>query len=754
VKIDCIGGGPAGLYFAILMKKADPTHGVRVFERNRVDDTFGFGVVFSDETLGHLREADPETYDAIAADFSHWDDIDVHFKGQCLRSSGHGFSGLARKTLLQILRDRCQALGVALHFDTDVPDYTAHLTADLVVAADGINSGIRDDLADRFRPDLDWRPNRFVWLGTTRRFPAFTFYFRKNAHGLFRVHAYNYDAEHSTFIVECTEETWRRAGLDETTEEQNAAYVATLFAEELDGHPLLTNRSIWRQFATVHNASWSHTDDAGSVVLLGDSAHTAHFSIGSGTKLAMEDAIALRDALISEPSVAAALPHYEAARRPVVNSTQRAAQVSLEWFEATERYFERFEPMQFAYSLLTRSMRINHTNLRLRDPEFTERVDTWFAATAGVATTPPMFTPLRLRSLTLANRIAVSPMCMYSAEEGAANDWHLVHLGSRAVGGAGLVMAEMTNASAKGRISPGCTGMYRDEHVGPWKRVVDFAHQHSKAAMGFQLGHAGRKGSTRRMWDGADQPLESGNWPLLAPSALAWQPGNVVPTPMNRRDMDKVTAEHVSATERAEAAGFDLLELHMAHGYLLAEFLSPLTNKRTDEYGGSMAARLKYPLEVLDAVRGAWPSRKPLSVRISAVDWAEGGNTLEDGIAIAAALKAHGVDIIDVSTGQTVPWQRPEYGRLYQTPFSEVIRLEVDIPTMTVGSISSYGDANAIIASGRADVCALARAHLFDPYWTRHAAYEQGVNLEWPPQYIACSRFTPRFEWSVRGNQS
>jgi len=747
MNVVCIGGGPAGLYLAILLKQQDPAHRIAVYERNRVDDTFGFGVVFSNETLGNLASADPKTYAAIKNSFSYWDDIDVHYQEQLLRSSGHGFAGLSRKRLLEILVERCEELGVETHFSTNVSDLSPHLGADLVVACDGVNSGIRDAYKEHFQPTVIDSPNRFIWLGTTRRFPAFTFYFRENEHGLFRVHAYNYDSEHSTFIVECTEDTWLSAGLDHSTEDENVAYCAQLFAEELEGHPLLKNRSIWRQFPTVTNAHWAHEN----IVLLGDAVHTAHFSVGSGTKLAMEDAIALSDALKSHPAIPDALQAYEQERRPVVESTQRAAVVSLDWFENVERYFGRLEPLQFAYSLLTRSMRINHTNLALRDPAFVERVNRWYAGTGDA--TPPMFTPFTLRGLTLPNRVVLSPMCQYNADDGVPNDWHMVHLGSRAVGGAGLIMTEMTDISAEGRITPGCTGLYTDEQEAAWARVVRFVHENSAAAIGCQLAHAGRKGATKRMWEGIDQPLEEGGWPLIAASPIPYLPHSSVPREMDRNDMNTVLRDFVASTQRAARSGFDLLELHFAHGYLLASFLSPLTNQRSDEYGGSAENRLRFPLEVLQAVRDAWPEERPLSVRISATDWDARGFTGDDAVLLSRTLHEHGCDIVDVSTGQTLPTTRPEFGRLYQTPYSERIRLEAGVPTITVGNISSYGDVNSVIASGRADLCAIARGHLFHPYWTRHAAYEQGVQLDWPDPYKVLSRYETRCEWSVRGNQ-
>ena len=749
MKIVSVGGGPAGLYFAILMKKADPAHEITVLERNRADDTFGFGVVFSDATLDNFREADAETHAAITRAFTHWDDIDIHYQGQVLTSTGHGFSGMSRQTLLDILQRRASRLGVTLRFSTEVAEPSAWAGADLVVAADGVNSALRLRYAAHFQPSIDWRPNRFVWLGTTCPFRAFTFMFKEDEHGLWRVHAYRYDGRSSTFILETTEETWRRAGLDEASEDETAVFVERLFARELDGHPILKNRSLWRSFPTIRNARWHHDN----IVLVGDAAHTAHFSIGSGTKLAMEDAIALAKSLGEHRDVRGALAAYEAERRPQVETTQRAAQTSLVWFEQTERYHGRLEPTQFAFSLLTRSLRVSHENLRARDAKLVATVDRWFAerasqqsgrAVPAAPPPPPMFTPLRLRDLVLANRVVVSPMCQYSAEDGTPGDWHLVHLGSRAIGGAGLVMTEMTDVTREGRISPGCTGMYKPEHVAAWKRIVDFVHAGSGAAIGIQLAHAGRKASTRRLWEGVDEPLPEGNWPLIAASPLPYFPHSQVPREMNRADMDDVRAAFARAAGMATQAGFDLLELHFAHGYLLASFISPLTNTRTDEYGGSLVNRLRFPLEIFDAVRGVWPTGKPISVRLSATDWKKGGLDPAEAVQTARELKARGCDIIDVSAGNTVPDQEPEYGRLYQTPFSDRIRLEAEIPTMTVGAVASYSDVNSILAAGRADLCMLARAHLYDPYWTRHAAYEQGVELPWPDQYLPVKTFTPR----------
>jgi anthraniloyl-CoA monooxygenase len=749
LKIVSIGGGPAGLYFALLMKKADSRHDVTVVERNRADDTFGFGVVFSDATLAGFGDADPETQAAITRNFAHWTDIDVHYRGEVITSAGHGFSGLSRQVLLNILQNRARDLGVKLEYQKDVTDIEPYRSADLVVAADGVNSSIREKYAAHFQPEIDWRRNRFVWLGTTRPFPAFTFYFKESADGLFRVHAYQYDKTHSTFIVECTEETWKKSRLDQAGEDDTLAYMETLFREELDGHRLLKNRSLWRSFPTIRSRRWYHEN----IVLMGDAVHTAHFSIGSGTKLAMEDAIALAATLQKHKKVGDALAAYEGERRAAVDSVQRAAQVSLEWFEETERYFGRVDPIQFAYSMLTRSLRIQHANLKLRDPEFIARVDRWFAGRAANQTginvaaespPPPMFTPFRLRDLVIPNRVVVSPMCQYSAEDGMPNDWHLVHLGSRAVGGAGLILTEMTDVSREGRITPGCAGMYKPEHVAGWKRVVDFVHANSPAKIGMQLAHAGRKGSTRLAWDGIDEPLPDGNWPLLAASAIPYLPHSQVPKAMDRRDMDQVRNDFVRASRLADEAGFDMIELHFAHGYLLASFLSPLTNIRTDEYGGSLENRLRYPLEVFAAVRAAWPPAKPISVRLSATDWAPGGFTPEDAVRAARLLKQAGCDILDVSAGQTVPDAKPKYGRLFQTPFADRVRHEAGMPTMTVGNISSWADVNSILAAGRADLCVLARGHLFDPYWTRHAAYEQGYDLPWPSPYLSARSFTPR----------
>lgn len=749
MRIVSIGGGPAGLYFAILMKKADPAHEVLVLERNRFDDTFGFGVVFSEATQENLEQADPETFDAMARGSAHWDDIDIHYRGELLRSTGHGFSGLSRRSMLEILAERATDLGVRIELGSDVADLAPYLEADLVLGADGANSLVRERFVDTFRPTIDWRPNRFVWLGTTRPFPAFTFYFKADRHGLWRVHAYQYEKGHSTFIVEAREDTWRAARLDRAEEHETIAFCESLFAAELQGHKLQQNRSIWRRFGTVKNECWHHDN----VVLLGDSAHTAHFSVGSGTKMAMEDAIVLARALHHHREVPEALTAYEAERRPLVESLQRAAQVSLEYFENTERYME-LDPLQFAFNLLSRSLRITHANLQIRDPQFVTRVDRWFAGQAAQQSgspvpldpcPPPLFTPFRLRDLLLENRSVVSPMCQYSADDGTPNDWHLVHIGTRAIGGAGLVFTEMTDVSREGRISPGCTGMYKPEHVAAWKRIVDFVHEHSRAKVGLQLGHAGRKASTRLMWEGDNEPLPEGTWPIVAASPIPYLPHSQVPREMTRADMDEVRNAFSHAAAMAVQAGFDMLELHFAHGYLLAGFISPLTNRRGDAYGGTLPNRMRFPLEVFDAVRAAWPAAKPISVRISAVDWAPGGMDSAEAVHVAKLFKDHGCDILDVSAGQTVADQRPVYGRLFQTPFADRIRHEAGMPVMTVGNISSYTDVNTVLAAGRADLCVLARAHLWDPYWTRHAAKELGWQVDWPDQYESLDTYKPRF---------
>src|ERR671932_441197 len=729
-----VGGGPGGLYLSILLKKLDPSHEVTVYERNAPDDTFGFGVVFSDETLTSFEAADRQTYDEITRRFARWAEIDVHYRGEVLTSGGHGFSALARVDLLNVLQRRAAGLDVDLRFRTEVDGARLEDEFDLVVAADGVNSTLRRRHADAFRPSLDRRKAKYAWFGTDLVFDAFKFFIRETEHGVVQVHGYPYSDAMSTFIVETTPRAWRGLGLDRASEEESLAICEDLFADVLDGHRLIPNRSLWIDFVTVRNATWRHRN----VVLLGDAAHTAHFSIGSGTKLAMEDAIGLAWAFKEQgPDVPAALEAYEAERKPIVESTQRAAQGSLEWFEGIERYMGQ-EPRIFAFNLLTRSRRITYTELKLRDADFVADVDAAFDGR------PPMFTPFRLRGLELANRVVVSPMDMYSSVDGTPGDFHLVHLGARGLGGAGLVMTEMICVSPEGRITPGCGGLYRDEHTAAWKRIVDFVHAHGPAKIGCQRGHSGRKGSTKVMWEGEDVPLDDGNWPLLAPSPLPYKPGiNQVPRAMTRANMDAVRDDFVAAARRADEAGFDLLEIHMAHGYLLSSFLSPLTNVRTDEYGGALAKPAAHPPPVVAACRAVWPEHKPMSARISAHDWTAGGFTDDDAVAFARMLRAAGCDIVDVSSGQVWPDQQPAYGRSYQTPFADRIRHEAGIPAIAVGAISSHDDVNTIVLAGRADLCALARPHLWDPQWTLHAAADQEHDVDWPVQYRSGKRPPP-----------
>ena len=751
MKIVCIGGGPSGLYFALLMKLQDPAHEITVVERNRPYDTFGWGVVFSDQTLGNLQAADPVSATQILDAFNHWDDIEVNIRGRTLRSGGHGFCGIGRKRLLNILQSRCEALGVRLVFEADVQDDTAYPDADLVIASDGLNSRFRAKYAATYRPDIDTRLCRFVWLGTTKLFEAFTFAFEEAEHGWFQAHAYRFDDTTSTFIVETPEPVWRAAGLDTMDKEAAIAFCERLFAKHLDGHPLMSNASHlrgsaqWIRFPRVVCERWVHHNGRAPVVLMGDAAHTAHFSIGSGTKLALEDAIELARSIRTLPGdLAGALSHYEQTRGIEVLRIQNAARNSTEWFEHVDRYVH-LPPEQFAYSLLTRSQRISHENLRLRDRGYVERHEDWIAEHAGVprdpahGPIPPMFTPYRARGIMLKNRVVVSPMAQYSCVDGLPADYHLVHIGARAMGGAGLVFAEMTCPSPDARITPGCPGLWNTAQRDGWARIVEFVHGHSDAKIAIQLGHAGAKGSTRLAWDGIDRPLDAGNWTLISASPQQYLDGvSDWSRAMTRDDMDRVRDDFVRSARWAAEAGFDWLELHCAHGYLLSSFISPLTNRRTDEHGGALANRLRYPLEVFCAVRAAWPEHLPMSVRISAHDWVEGGITPNDAVEIARAFKGAGADLIDCSSGQVSKRERPVFGRMFQTPFADRVRNEAGIPTIAVGAISEADHVNSIIAAGRADLCAVARPHLANPAWTLMESARIGYpDVAWPKPYRA-----------------
>ena len=763
MKILCIGGGPAGLYFGLLMKRRNPDDEVVVVERNRPLDTFGWGVVFSDQTLGNLARADEPSARTILQSFNHWDDIDVHFRGRTVTSTGHGFCGIGRRRLLNILQERCSEVGVRLVFETDVTDDQAlarQYGADLVIASDGLNSRVRERYQSTYQPDVDTRRCRFVWLGTRKLFSAFTFAFEQTEHGWFQAHAYQYDGDTSTFIVETPEEVWQRAGLQDMSQEQAIAFCEKLFARYLDGHALMSNATHlrgsanWIKFPRVLCRNWVHWNSLDGrevpVVLMGDAAHTAHFSIGSGTKLALEDAIELSECFGGAPGqdLRQVLAVYQEKRSVEVLKIQSAARNSMEWFENVERY-THLQTEQFAYALLTRSQRISHENLRLRDKAYLERYEQWVGehafGQAGLAmpavsrTIPPMLTPFKVRGAVLKNRIVVSPMAQYSAADGVPGDYHLVHLGARAMGGAAMVVAEMTCVSADGRITPGCPGLYAPEHTVAWKRIVDYVHANSTALMAVQIGHAGAKGSTRLAWEGIDLPLESGNWPLLAASAQQYMEGvSQTAREATPADMARIKADFVASTVAARQAGFDWLELHCAHGYLLSSFISPLTNRRTDAYGGSLANRCRYPLEVFAAVRAVWPDDKPISVRISAHDWVEGGIMPADAVDIARLFKAAGADVIDVSSGQVSKREQPVFGRMFQTPFSDRIRNEVGIATIAVGAISEADHANSIIAAGRADLCAVARPHLANPAWTLLEAARIGfTDIEWPRQYRA-----------------
>jgi anthraniloyl-CoA monooxygenase len=739
MKIAIIGGGPAGLYFAILMKKQDPAHQITVYERNRPDDTFGFGVVFSDATLDTFERYDEPSYRRITQEFAYWDDIAIHFKGDVHRIGGNGFCGCSRRTLLLILQERARELGVALEFEVDIDDESRFADADLIVASDGINSRIREKYVEHFAPKVDLRPNKFAWMGSTKPLDAFTFVFQDTEWGPFIAHAYQYEKGRSTWVFETDPQTFERAGLGSMTEEESAALMERIFGDFLDGHGVITNRSLWRNFPMIRNTRWVKDN----IVLLGDAKSTAHFSIGSGTKLAMEDAIALYESFKKKRDVPAALSDFETGRREETEKTQHAADVSLVWFEHVARFWD-FDPVKFSFGLMTRAKAITYDNLRLRAPDFVAEVDQLFAREVREQgfdvdverPVAPMFQPFRLRDMVVANRAVMSPMCMYSAKEGMPTDFHLVHYGSRAIGGPGLMFTEMVVVSPEARITHGCAGIWTDEQEAAWARIVDFVHANSQTKICLQLGHAGRKGATKLMWEGIDRPLDEGGWEVCSASPLPYFPDSQVPRELDRAGMDKVRDDFVAAVVRAERAGFDMVELHCAHGYLLASFLSPLTNHRTDEYGGSIENRLRFPLEVFEAMRAAWPAHKPMSVRISATDWAEGGLTPEDSVEISRAFARAGVDLIDVSTGQTVHHARPIFGRMFQTPFSDQIRNEAHVATMCVGNITTADQINTILAAGRADLVALGRPHLVDPSFVMKASAWYGVKQYCPPQYL------------------
>ena len=759
MNIVCIGGGPAGLYFGLLMKLQQPGHNITVVERNKPYDTFGWGVVFSDATMLNMQRCDPVTAGQIELAFNHWDDIELHLKGQVIRSGGHGFVGIGRKKLLNILQARCEQLGVKLVFETEAESDLDFPDADLIVASDGINSRMRSRYASTFQPDIVQRPNRFIWLGTHKRYDAFTFLFEKTEHGWFQAHVYKFDDSTATFIVECPEPVWLAHGLDQADTALSIAFCEQLFAANLQGEKLLSNArhlrgSAWLNFQRITCQQWSLFNGRSHVVLMGDAVHTAHFAIGSGTKLALEDAVELARLFgengDSAEQIPAVLARYQALRNVDVLRLQNAAWNAMEWFEVCgQRYCDPLDAPQFMVSMLTRSQRISHENLRLRDATWLGGYERWFARRAGLviaddqAAPPPMFTPLVVRGLRLKNRVVVSPMAQYSALDGIPGDYHLVHLGARAMGGAALVMAEMTCPSPDARITPACPGLWTDAQQAAWRRIVAHVHQHSDAAIGLQLGHAGPKGSTNAPWQGsgADKALATGNWPLISASAQPYLADGALPRAMGSADRARVLADFVAATQRAAQAGFDWLELHCAHGYLLSCFISPLTNQRDDEFGGPLQNRLRYPLQVFTAMRAAWPAERPMSVRISAHDWVPGGTTPADAVLIARAFKQAGADLIDCSSGQVSAAQKPVYGRMYQTPFADRIRQEAGIATIAVGAISEADHVNSIIAAGRADLCAIGRPHLANPAWTLTEAARIGYTpMAWPRQYSAAQR--------------
>ncbi|WP_162128431.1 oxidoreductase [Flavobacterium phycosphaerae] len=737
MKIAVIGGGPGGLYFSILTKKAMPDCQIDIYERNKPDDSFGFGVVFSDETLGEFLKRDMQSYELIRSQFAYWDDIIVARDGQAVSIAGNGFCGCSRKTLLQLLQQRCREEGVNLHFEQNIDDLSPYKDADIILAADGIGSLIRTRYEKEFGTTIALKKNRFVWLGSTKPLDAFTYFFRTTPHGTIVAHTYQYEAGMSTWIFECSEDTWQKHGFEVTNEADTMAKIAEIFKEELDGHPLISNKSHWRQFPHVTNKNWYHDN----IVLLGDAKATAHYSIGSGTKLAMDCAIGLSDAVIAHPNdVQAAFAQYDKTRRNTVEMIQHAALVSLDWFENMDRN-NQHPFYQFAFGCMTRAKKVTYENLRLRDKSFTDKVLTEFNTLQKSATTeiPAAFTKFRLREMELENRIVMSPMGQYSAEHGNITPWHLVHYGSRATGGVGLIVTEMTAVAETGRITLGCAGIYTQEQVIKWKDITAFIHQNSRAKIGIQLGHSGRKGGVKKPWEGTNEPIDL-PWDLLSASPIAFNDKLPIPREMNTADMETIVSQFVQATKHADEAGFDLIELQAHHGFLLASFLSPLTNIRTDEFGGSIANRLKFPLTVFSAMRKVFPQHKPMSVRISASDWAENGISEEEVITIATAFKEAGADIINVSTGNTVEHQKPQVGRMWQTPFADAVRNTVHIPTITTGYIQDIDQINTIILNGRADLVALGRPLLADANFVRNAqAYEQVEAADIPKPYKAGS---------------
>lgn len=730
-KITVIGGGPGGLYFSILTKKAMPDCEIEVYERNKPDDSFGFGVVFSDETLGEFLKRDMKSYELIRSEFAYWDDIIIARDGKTVTISGNGFCGCSRKTLLKLLHQRCREEGVRLHFEQNVDDLSQFADSDIIVACDGIGSAIRTQYANEFGTTISLKKNRFVWLGSTKPLDAFTYFFRSTPQGTIVAHTYQYEEGMSTWIFECSDDTWLNFGFEVTNEEDTIQKIAEIFKEELDGHPLISNKSHWRQFPHVTNKHWYHDN----IVLLGDAKATAHYSIGSGTKLAMDCAIGLSDAIIANPNeVQAAFQQYEKNRRNTVEMIQYAALVSLDWFEQMDRHMQH--PFyRFAFGCMTRSKKVTYENLQIRDKSFTDKVLREFNDAINDKNQSAAFSTFKLRDLELVNRIVMAPMGQYSAQDGLVNDWHLVHYGSRATGGVGLIIAEMTAVCDTGRITLGCAGLYAGNQVNEWRRIVDFIHQNTQTKIGIQLGHSGRKGAIKKPWEGTNVPIEN-PWELLSASSIPFQANLATPKEMTLEDMDNITAAFIQATQNADQAGFDLVELQAHHGFLLASFLSPLTNIRTDEFGGSLENRLKFPIRVFTEMRSVFPKHKPMSVRISASDWAENGITELEVIQIAKAFKQAGADIINVSTGNTVAYQQPQTGRMWQTPFSDLIRNSVHIPTITAGQIQDIDQINTILLNGRADLVALGKPLLTDAHFVRNAqAYEQVQTDDIPRQY-------------------